>query len=97
MTHIGFVFSELCDFENGLCSYTQATTDTMDWKYTTGAAGVGPNIDHTNMARTGLVDFTLSSSLYTCALCLQLPALFFRCLFDRLMAGFIVTYVVNCT
>ena len=60
----GNLFSELCDFENDMCSYTQVTTDTMDWNYTTGSAHIGLNVDHTNMARTGEVVLTLKCSLY---------------------------------
>ena len=41
-----------CDFESGLCSYTQDTTDDIDWVQKQGAASgflikTGPPYDHT--------------------------------------------------
>ena len=39
-----------CDFENGVCNYTQAKTDVFDWTRSQGrsqSTGTGPNNDHT--------------------------------------------------
>ncbi len=39
-----------CDFENGICSYTQAKDDTFDWTRDAGgtsSGGTGPSKDHT--------------------------------------------------
>ncbi|XP_071956925.1 MAM and LDL-receptor class A domain-containing protein 1-like [Antedon mediterranea] len=42
-----------CDFEAGICSYTQDTTDDFDWKTTRGSTpsrNTGPSYDHTHGA-----------------------------------------------
>lgn len=39
-----------CDFESGLCGWTQDTTDDFDWTShsgTTDVVGTGPSNDHT--------------------------------------------------
>ncbi|KAH9494980.1 hypothetical protein Btru_018316 [Bulinus truncatus] len=45
-----FSLNNDCDFENGLCGFTQSTTDNFDWTLhssTTSTYGTGPNSDHT--------------------------------------------------
>jgi hypothetical protein len=45
-----------CNFEGGLCSWTQLKTDVFDWKRQsgrTGSFGTGPSTDHTSKTRYG--------------------------------------------
>ena len=55
LTHSCFVSSDSssvwdCNFEQGLCSYTQLTDDQFDWTRAhgkTATQGTGPSFDHT--------------------------------------------------
>lgn len=45
-----FLGDDACDFENGLCHYTQDSTDDFDWsrRYgSTPSGNTGPEADHT--------------------------------------------------
>ncbi|XP_033638977.1 MAM and LDL-receptor class A domain-containing protein 1-like [Asterias rubens] len=47
---------ELCDFENGMCGYTQDKTEQFDWKLHKGhtpSYGTGPSHDHTYQTSAG--------------------------------------------
>ncbi|XP_022097778.1 MAM and LDL-receptor class A domain-containing protein 1-like isoform X1 [Acanthaster planci] len=47
---------ELCDFENGLCGYTQDSADDFDWTLNQGGTpsqGTGPGSDHTYQTDLG--------------------------------------------
>jgi len=42
--------SFMCDFENGMCTFSQSISDTFDWTRSngrTGSLGTGPQNDHT--------------------------------------------------
>lgn len=48
-----------CDFEHGLCLYSQSSDDKFDWTVTTGGTysyNTGPTIDHTTKSKKG-IDF----------------------------------------
>ncbi|KAK7473655.1 hypothetical protein BaRGS_00035133, partial [Batillaria attramentaria] len=54
-----------CDFEQGLCSYTQNTDDQFDWtrnKGSTGTTGTGPSFDHTQGDDQGYYVYIEASS-----------------------------------
>ena len=43
-------FTDSCDFESGLCTWTQETNDRLDWLEHSGptiSLETGPNADHT--------------------------------------------------
>ena len=73
--HTSFLFSflvlqtELCDFENGMCGYTQDKTEQFDWKLHKGhtpSYGTGPSHDHTYQTSAGkwqVFDVNLSTCL----------------------------------
>ena len=45
-----------CDFEHGLCLYSQSYDDKFDWTVATAGTssyGTGPSIDHTTMTNKG--------------------------------------------
>lgn len=55
---IYFIISGFCDFENGMCDYTNLKSDHFDW--IVGSAGTpsrftGPLFDHTTGAKNGTV------------------------------------------
>lgn len=46
-----------CDFEHGLCLYSQSTDDKFDWTVATAGTysyGTGPSFDHTTMTKKGI-------------------------------------------
>lgn len=52
-----------CDFEKDLCSWTQNSTDKLDWNLISGPTpDVGPVVDHT----TGDIAGGISSTLIIC-------------------------------
>lgn len=53
--HIGLLKGQSCDFENGLCGWTQYKKDKFDWTRATGttsSSGTGPSSDHTSKVKT---------------------------------------------
>lgn len=55
-----------CDFELGLCGYTQSTSDVFDWLRSTGVtgtSGTGPINDHTYGSSRGKQTFYLVGCL----------------------------------
>ena len=47
---------DVCDFENGVCHYTQDTDDDFDWTQRYGdtpSGNTGPEVDHTT-SRMGM-------------------------------------------
>lgn len=52
-----------CDFELGLCGYTQVKTDVFDWSRSIGgtsSSGTGPSSDHTYGTNRGKLTFSYS-------------------------------------
>ena len=46
-----------CDFEHGMCLYTQSSDDKFDWTVATAGTssyGTGPTKDHTTQSKKGI-------------------------------------------
>ncbi|KAK6165457.1 hypothetical protein SNE40_022383 [Patella caerulea] len=54
-----------CDFEQGMCSWTQAESNTVDWKRKQGTTipCAGPNQDHTNNNESGFYVYIEPSNI----------------------------------
>ncbi|XP_047128245.1 MAM and LDL-receptor class A domain-containing protein 1 isoform X1 [Hydra vulgaris] len=58
---LGIISSQDCDFENGLCNWTQSKKDKFDWTRISGSTasqGTGPQSDHTSLVKNITVKTT---------------------------------------
>lgn len=62
-----------CDFEHGLCLYSQSSDDRFDWTVSTSGTfsyGTGPTVDHTTQSNKGIMLLAVPSSVNLSGMCL---------------------------